>query len=196
MKSKGDMLVVGTAPNEAGALELIAESRCEVLVQDSITTALQDLEFLHKVMETVPGVKVVLVGMDANEKTFLRAVRAGVVGYVRKDGSAMDVVNAVRLAAQGEAACPPSLCLSLFRYVAQQRQTLPNFRLTLQLGLTRRQQQLVPLIARGLTNKEIANQLNLSEQTVKNHVHRMLQRVGASDRLAIVEMVRVQEVFL
>jgi len=64
------------------------------------------------------------------------------------------------------------------------------------LGLTRRQQQLVPLIAQGLTNKEIALQLNLSEQTVKNHVHRMLQKVGAEDRLSVVEMVRVNQVFL
>jgi DNA-binding NarL/FixJ family response regulator len=65
-----------------------------------------------------------------------------------------------------------------------------------QLGLTRRQQQLVPLLAQGLTNKEIALQLNLSEQTVKNHVHRMLQKVGADDRLSVVEMVKVNQLFL
>ena len=65
-----------------------------------------------------------------------------------------------------------------------------------QLGLTRRQQQLVPLLAQGLTNKEIALQLNLSEQTVKNHVHRMLQKVGADDRLSVVEMVKVNQVVL
>jgi DNA-binding NarL/FixJ family response regulator len=54
--------------------------------------------------------------------------------------------------------------------------------------LTRRQQELVPMIARGLTNKEIASHLNLSEQTVKNHIHRMLRRIGASDRLEVIEM--------
>jgi len=59
------------------------------------------------------------------------------------------------------------------------------------LGLTRREQQLVQLIGRGLTNKEIASQLNLSEQTIKNHVHRMLQKLGASDRLAAVELCRM-----
>jgi len=63
------------------------------------------------------------------------------------------------------------------------------------LGLTRRQQQLVPLIAQGLTNKEIASHLNLSEQTVKNHIHRMLRRVGASDRLQVIDLTRYRGVF-
>ena len=58
------------------------------------------------------------------------------------------------------------------------------------LGLTRREQGLIPLIAEGLTNKEMASRLNLSEQTVKNHVHRMLRKVGAPDRLSIVEVCR------
>jgi len=60
------------------------------------------------------------------------------------------------------------------------------------LGLTRREQQLIPLIAEGLTNKEIANRFCLSEQTVKNHLYRMKQKIGADDRLGIVQMCRTQ----
>jgi DNA-binding NarL/FixJ family response regulator len=60
------------------------------------------------------------------------------------------------------------------------------------LGLSRREQELVGLIQQGLTNKEIASRLNLSEQTVKNHVHRILRKVGAQDRLSIVEVCRNQ----
>jgi len=59
------------------------------------------------------------------------------------------------------------------------------------LGLTRREQQLVQMISNGLTNKEIASQLNLSEQTVKNHIHRMLRKLGAADRLGAVELCRM-----
>ena len=59
--------------------------------------------------------------------------------------------------------------------------------------LTRRQRELMPMIARGLTNKEIASHLNLSEQTVKNHIHRLLRRVGAHDRIDVAEMAGVQE---
>ena len=108
----------------------------------------------------------------------------------------MDVVAAIRAVIQDEAVCPPRLCLSLFKYVAGMRTNLPNVRVKVQLGLTRRQQQLVPLVAQGLTNKEIALQLNLSEQTIKNHIHRMLQRLGVEDRLSAVEIVRVNQVFL
>jgi two-component system, NarL family, response regulator DevR len=60
------------------------------------------------------------------------------------------------------------------------------------LGLSRREQQLAQMIGRGLTNKEIASELNLSEQTVKNHIHRMLRKVGVSDRLSVAELCRMQ----
>jgi len=93
---------------------------------------------------------------------------------------------------EGEAVCPPSLCLDLFDYVCQQSRLLPNFRVKQQLGLTRREQQLVEMIGRGLTNKEIAQQLNVAEQTIKNHVHRMLRKVGVNDRLAVVDLCRTQ----
>lgn len=100
----------------------------------------------------------------------------------------MDVVGAIRSVAQGEAVCPPQLAKYLFRQVARQAEYVPSIRLRDELGLTRRQQQLVPLIARGLTNKEIASLLHLSEQTIKNHIHRMMQKVGVDDRLEIVEL--------
>jgi DNA-binding NarL/FixJ family response regulator len=134
---------------------------------------------------------VVMVGMEANRETFLRAVRDGVVGYVLKDASAVEVAAAVRSVAGDEAVCPPTLCLNLFQYVATQRAQAPSFHIKHSLGLTRREQQLVQMISRGLTNKEIASQLNLSEQTVKNHIHRMLRKLGASDRLAAVELCRM-----
>jgi DNA-binding NarL/FixJ family response regulator len=60
------------------------------------------------------------------------------------------------------------------------------------LGLTRREQQLVQMVSQGLSNKEIANQLSLSEQTVKNHIRRMLRKLGASDRLSAVDVCRAE----
>jgi DNA-binding NarL/FixJ family response regulator len=112
------------------------------------------------------------------------------MGYLLKDASALDVIAGVRSVAQGRAVCPSQMCMPLFRTVARQWTSFPSARIKLELGLTRRQQQLVPLIARGYTNKEIASQLNISEQTVKNHIHRMLRRVGASDRLEVIDMTR------
>jgi DNA-binding NarL/FixJ family response regulator len=76
--------------------------------------------------------------------------------------------------------------------VARQWNQVPSFQVKVSLGLTNREQQLVLLIGRGLTNKEIAAKLQLAEQTVRNHVHRMLRKVGANDRLAVVELCRMQ----
>src|SRR5205807_1212769 len=90
----------------------------------------------------------------------------------------------------GEAVCPGSLCATLFRYFEQEASALSCGSARRRLGLTRREQQLIPLIAQGLTNKEIANHLSLSEQTVKNHLYRMKHKVGAEDRLDIVHLYR------
>jgi DNA-binding NarL/FixJ family response regulator len=133
-----------------------------------------------------------MIGMDADRDTFLRAVQDGVVGYVLKDASAIEVAAAVRSVAGEEAVCPPRLCLALFEHVATQCSQRPSFYIKHGLGLTRREQQLVHMIGSGLTNKEIATQLNLSEQTVKNHIHRMLRKLGATGRLAAVEMCRTE----
>jgi DNA-binding NarL/FixJ family response regulator len=160
------------------------------LLSDSAAVALSDLRLVSEVRAAIPGMKVVMVGMDADREIFLRAVRDGIAGYVLKEASAMEVAAAVRAVASGEAVCPPSLCLALFERVANQNTHPASFVIRHNLGLTRREQQLVQLISHGLTNKEIASQLNLSEQTVKNHVHRMLRKLGATDRLGAVELCR------
>jgi LuxR family transcriptional regulator, maltose regulon positive regulatory protein len=92
----------------------------------------------------------------------------------------------------GEAVCPGPLCAALFRYLEREATSFPSATVHLRLGLTRREQQLIPLIAEGLTNKEIANRFCLSEQTVKNHLYRMKQKIGAGDRLGIVQVCRTQ----
>jgi DNA-binding NarL/FixJ family response regulator len=192
LRSKSDISVIGSAPCTSEAVEQIEASECDVLLVDPMNGDRSDLPFVQQVARSVPRLKLVLVDMTDDESVFLRAVRAGAVGYVLQNASALDIVEAVRSVHQGEAVCPRRLCLSLFKYVASGRNPLPNLRGKARIGLTRREQQLVPLIAQGYTNKEIASQLHLSEQTVKNHIHRILQRIGASDRLAVVEMVREQ----
>ena len=130
--------------------------------------------------------------MEAEEDTFLRVVQAGALGYILKDASALEVARTIRAVAAGEAVCPAALSVALFQWVARTRPSIPRLHLKNTLGLTRREQQLVGLIQQGLTNKEMASRLNLSEQTVKNHMHRMLRKLGAPDRLSIVETCRNQ----
>jgi DNA-binding NarL/FixJ family response regulator len=125
--------------------------------------------------------------MEDDKNHFLTAVRHGVLDYVLQEASAVDIATAIRAVARGEAICPPHLVRVLFDSVKSKSAELPNSPTRVQPGLSRREQQLVPLIGRGLTNKEIAGQLSLSEQTVKNHIHRMLRKVGVEDRLSVVE---------
>jgi DNA-binding CsgD family transcriptional regulator len=106
--------------------------------------------------------------------------------------SAVDLIAAIRAVARGEAVCPPQLCKVLFDTLAGAREYTPSVR-KIAVSLTRRQQELIPMIAPGLTNKEIASHLNLSEQTVKNHIHRMLRRIGADDRSRVIEIACAQD---
>jgi DNA-binding NarL/FixJ family response regulator len=190
LSKKSDIRVVGASAFSPDVVEQISSAAPDVLLSDSAAVALSDLRLISEVRAAIPGLKVVMIGMDADPQTFLRAVRDGIVGFVLKDASAMEVAAAVRSVANDEAVCPPSLCMSLFERVANQNTHPASFVIRHNLGLTRREQQLVQMISHGLTNKEIASQLNLSEQTVKNHIHRMLRKLGATDRLAAVELCR------
>jgi DNA-binding NarL/FixJ family response regulator len=191
LSKKSDIRVVAACAFSPQVVEHVAEAAPDVLLCDSTAAALPDLQLIPEVRAAVPGLKVVMIGMEASWDSFLHAIREGIVGYMLKDASALEVASAVRAVANDQAVCPPDLCLTLFQYVAGERSHATSFRLKHNLGLTRRKQQLVQLIGRGLTNKEIASQLNLSELTIKNHVHRMLQKLGASDRLAAVELCRM-----
>jgi two-component system response regulator DevR len=186
MKKKADVCVVGDSSYCLQAVEQIVAAGPDVLVLDS-AMYLADQEFLQEIRRLLSDLKLLMIGMDADEQIFLQAIRAGAIGYVLKDASATDVISAIRAAAQGEGICPPRLCRFLFDQVAEQSKGNAPTRVRIHEGLTRREQQLVPLIAQGLTNKEIAKQLNLSEQTIKNHIHRIIQKVGSHDRMSIGE---------
>lgn len=190
LTSKNDLSVVGGAACGPEALDQIGKIPCDVVLIDPVNGEPCDISFIQRVSQAAPNARTILIDMVEDEPTFLKAVRAGVTGYVLQNASALDVVTTIRAVHQGDAVCPPRLCSSLFKYVARKESDIEIFRSKNNGGLTRREQELVPLIAKGLTNKEIASRLNLSEQTIKNHIHRILQRMGASDRLAVVEKVR------
>jgi DNA-binding NarL/FixJ family response regulator len=191
LSKKSDIRVVGASAFSPDVVGQISEAAPDVLLSDSAAVALSDLRLISEVRAAIPGLKVVMIGMDDDRDTFLRAVRDGIVGFVLKDASAMEVAAAVRSVANNEAVCPPSLCLTLFELVASLNKQPVSFVIRHNLGLTRREQQLVQMISQGFTNKEIASQLSLSEQTVKNHIHRMLRKLGTTDRLGVVERCRV-----
>ena len=191
LQSRNEMNVVGSAGYSPGVTQAIVTMSPQVLVFDpaEINTG---LALVRTLREFAPGVRIILIGMESGAEIFLRSVREGIAGYLLKDATAAELATAVRCVISDRAVCPPELCRTLFDYVSRQRADFPNFMVKQQLGLTRREQQLMSLISQGLTNKEIASELGLSEHTIKNHIHRVLQKVGVSDRLAAVEFCRTQ----
>jgi two-component system response regulator DevR len=187
LTKKSDIHMVRASPYSPGVREEIIAARPGILVLDSSGLAFSNGRLIPTVLAAIPGLRVVMVDMDVDENTFLKAVRKGIVGYVLKDASASEVAAAIRGVATGEAVCPPSLCMALFRSVAQQPSVSPAVSWATNFGLSRREQQMLELLRDRLTNKEIAARLNLSEQTVKNHVHRILRKVGAANRSTVVE---------
>jgi DNA-binding NarL/FixJ family response regulator len=162
------------------------DANADVIVLDSVHMLSRDAILIpHEWHDR--QLKCILVAMEDDQARFLSAVRLGALGYVLQDASAVEVVSAIRAVAQGEAVCPARYARILFDYFSSSIAALPNSRVRSQLQLTRREQQLVPLIDGGMTNKEIASQLNISEQTVKNHVHRILRKIGVKDRLGVFE---------
>lgn len=187
LEKKNDIRIVGASPYSQSVHEEIVAARPGMIVLDSSGLDSSKLGLISTLQESIPVAKIVMVDMDSDENVFLKAVREGVMGYVLKDASAMEVARTIRAVAGGEAVCPPALSAVLFRAISRQGYSSSTSALGSELGLSRREQQLVELLRERLTNKEIATQLNLSEQTVKNHVHNMLRKLGASDRLTIVE---------
>jgi DNA-binding NarL/FixJ family response regulator len=187
-----DLRPVDSISYSASAYKLIASSECDILLADQASAAAFPSNFIGDLLSQFPGRKAILFGMENDPELFLQAVRSGTSGYLLGEASAEDILAAVRRVIAGEAVSPPCLCHHLFQFVARTTRDgsmILNQRLCHRLGLTARQQQLIALLARGFTNKEIAESMRLSEFTVKNHVHRIMRRLNAQSRYAAVQTV-------
>jgi len=187
-----DFCVSDSIRYSPSVFKLVASSDCDILLADQASAAAFPSNFLSDLLSMCPGRKAILFGMENDPEHFLQAVRSGISGYLLGEASAEDTIAAVRRVVAGEAVSPPCLCHHLFQFVARTTREggmILNQRLCHRLGLTARQQQLIALLARGFTNKEIAESMRLSEFTVKNHVHRIMRRLNAQSRYAAVQTV-------
>jgi DNA-binding NarL/FixJ family response regulator len=150
--------------------------------------AFQSTRTIHEVL---PRTKILMIGMEDDQEMFLRAVQAGAEGYLLRDASAKQIVAGARRLARGSVVCPGHLERSLFNLIADGARMNPN-RGAVGCELTPREHQLHSLVAQGLANKEIAERLNLSLQTVKNHVHSILQKTQSKNRAMLAQMVETR----
>jgi DNA-binding NarL/FixJ family response regulator len=187
LSKKNDFSIAGATMFSPTAWEQLAHTQPDIVLSDSPELLFGAVRLVSQIRASAPNTKVVLVGMESDEDAFLKAVSEGVVGYTLKDASAMDIVSVIRAVANGEAVCPPSLSIALFECAARSLRRAGGVKPKADGALSRREQELAHHVMLGMTNKEIACKLNISDQTVKNHVHRILRKLGARDRQEIME---------
>ena len=181
------LIIVGASGYSRGTLSDLVACQPQVILLDFIGEAVAQPSLLSHLQEVLSEARIVMVGMEAKEENFFQSIREGAAGYVLREASAVEVLGAIRAVASGEAVCPPCFSATLFRCASQHLAIRENLRARGPSELSRREQQLVQLVCSGFTNKEIASRLHLSAHTVKNHIHRILKKTGASDRISLVD---------
>jgi len=180
------VVVVGVADTVASALACIQDKNPEVALLDF---AMPDALALPAAIAAAQiSVKVVTFSVADTKDEICECAEAGIAGYVAREGSKEDLIAAIENAVRGEVLCSPRVAASLFRRLAPHVQT--TRRRPPEATLTSREQDIIALIDRGLSNKEIARQLKISLPTVKNHVHNILEKLQVRRRGAAAALLR------
>lgn len=179
-----DMEIVGEAGNGKEAVELAAELRPDVVLMDVRMPLLDGVEATARLLRTPTRARVVMLTTFDVDDYVYSALRAGASGFLLKDATPGELVSAVRVVAAGESLLAPTVTSRLIAHFARQPGmvgTPPALD-----ALTPREREVLVLIARGLSNKEIAARLVVAEQTVKTHVGRILAKLALRDRAQAV----------
>jgi DNA-binding NarL/FixJ family response regulator len=145
---------------------------------------------IHKIKNSFPEAKVVIIGVFGTENESLEFIEAGASGYVLPDSGLENLIETIRMVHRGEASCPPDILALLFERVASLRTQLQIVQNNELGSLTQRELEVLQLITEGLSNKEIAAYLGLELQTIKNHVHNILEKLRVHNRREAVACTR------
>jgi DNA-binding NarL/FixJ family response regulator len=184
-----DLRVVGEARDGQEALRMCRSLKPDLVLMDVRMPKSDGLEATRAIKEEMPKVSVVMVTMHENPDYLLEAIRAGAAGYILKDAEGERLVGAVRRTLNGESPLAQELAMRLLvRMVNETREDGPpspganEDQETLSCGITQREVEVLRLLAKGRTNPEIAQELEISRGTVKIHVQHIIAKLGVSDR--------------
>ncbi|MEU4563146.1 response regulator transcription factor [Actinoplanes sp. NPDC023936] len=177
--------VVGEAGTGREAVELALAQRPDVVLMDISMPDMTGIDATEKICQQNGDTRVlILTTFDLDEYVY-GALRAGASGFLLKDTTAADLVTAIRVVAAGEALLAPSVTRRLIAAFGAQPRPSRTFHRRLD-GVTEREREILMLIARGLSNSDVATHLTLSLATVKSHVGRLLTKLNARDRAQLV----------
>jgi len=182
----GTIEIVGTSDSQS-VFDQLSALCPTVLVVDCSLIAGATISRIAQT--TIPEIKVVLCAMSGGDDDFLSWAEAGISGYLGPNGSMQDLVSAIQLAARGEGVCSPRLTGLLLDRIARLSAERPRARGGVHV-LTTRENEVLELVAEGLANKVIARRLHVTEATVKNHVHAILEKLGVGTRGAAAALLR------
>jgi DNA-binding NarL/FixJ family response regulator len=184
LEAEPDIDVVGEAVDGADAVRIASRVRPDVVLMDIRMPVMDGVTATQKLTAASPDIRVlILTTFDADEYV-LSALRAGAAGFLLKDVRAADLAQAVRVVAAGDGVVAPAVTRRLLERFAQLPAHTTDAPVDLR-ELTEREADVVRLVARGLSNQEIAASLVVSETTVKTHVHNALTKLNLRDRVQL-----------
>ena len=192
--AEDDIEVVGQAADGVAATELAAAAVPDVILMDVRMPKRSGIDACLAIKALVPSAKIIMLTVSDEESDLYDAIKNGASGYLLKDSSTDEVAQAIRLVAEGQSLITPSMATKLldeFKQMSRQgtRQQINAPR------LTDRELEVLRLVARGHNNREIAKELFISENTVKNHVRNILEKLQLHSRMEAV-MYAVREKLL
>jgi len=183
----GGIEVVGTAADGNEALDLAIRTRPDVVLMDLRMPHCDGVEATRRLRDHDAGIKVLVLTTYADDRSVIDALRAGARGYLTKDVGADGIRDALERVTQGQAVIDPAVQQHLLAVIAAgQDGQSGTAALPLPDGLTTREAEVLALIARGLSNAEIAAQLVVSEATVKSHINHLFAKTNVRDRAQAV----------
>jgi DNA-binding NarL/FixJ family response regulator len=182
--------VVGEAPDGRRGVEIVRSTHPDVVLMDVRMPEMNGLEATRQLLNPPRGVvhrpKVLMLTTFDIDDYVYEALHAGASGFLLKGAKAAELVQAVRVIAAGEALLAPSITRRLIEDVTRRRPVVRQAARLRLNGLTPRETEVLHLVARGLSNTEVAARLVVAEQTVKTHMTRLLAKLGARDRAQLV----------
>lgn len=182
LEADPEIKVVGTAHDGAEALELIPEVKPDVVLMDLKMPGMNGIQATHKIAEQYPHIKVLVLTTYGADEWVFDAIRSGAAGYLLKGTPRAALLAAVKGTAAGQTHVDPTVAGRLFQHIAQQQQNPTPSSAAIVSALSDRELDVLRLLARGLSNSDIAKRLYLSEGTVRNYVSAILTKLQVADR--------------